>query len=296
MNTNSSTSPIFFTVNFAFKMIYLCKVIFLLDIAQIINEYGWITLALLAVFSFIAGFIDAVVGGGGLVIVPFFLISFPKLPLQTVFGTNKIAGFSGTTVAAIQYMRRIRFNIVLIAVISLAAFIAAFFGAQTVNRINSQTLKPFVLMILIIIAVYTFFKKDLGSVQTKTLPFWKQMVYGSLFAIIIGFYDGFFGPGTGSFLVLAFVVVLGFEFVTASAYAKVVNCITNISALIVFVKNGQFILVLAIMMAVFNVAGGYIGANMALRKGNDFIRKIFLAIVSIMIARYGYDVFFSKSG
>ncbi len=265
-----------------------------MEIGQIIQEYGWLTLSLLAVFSFVAGFIDAVVGGGGLVIVPFFLITFPKLPLQVVFGTNKIAGFSGTTVAALQYMRRIKFNVTLILTVSFVAFVAAFFGAQTVSMINSETLKPFVLMILILIAVYTFFKKDLGSVQTKTLPFWKQMLYGSLFAIIIGFYDGFFGPGTGSFLVLAFVVVLGFEFVTASAYAKVVNCITNISALIVFITKGQFILALAILMAVFNVAGGYIGANMALKKGNDFIRKIFLLIVSIMIMRYGYDVFFSK--
>jgi uncharacterized membrane protein YfcA len=261
---------------------------------DIISEYGVVLLIGLAVFSFIAGFIDAVVGGGGLVIVPFFLISFPKLPLPTVFGTNKIAGFSGTTVAAFQYTRRVKFDLVLIGIVSLCAFCAAFVGAQTVSHISSQILKPFVLMILIMIAVYTFFKKDLGSVQTKSLAFWKQLVYGSFFALIIGFYDGFFGPGTGSFLVLVFVVVLGFEFVTASAYAKVINCFTNISALIVFIKNGQFILPLAIVMAVFNVAGGYIGANMAMKKGNEFVRKVFLVIVTLMIAKYGWDVFFAK--
>jgi uncharacterized membrane protein YfcA len=263
---------------------------------DIINQYSVLLLIGLALFSFVAGFIDAVVGGGGLVIVPFFLISFPKLPLPTVFGTNKIAGFSGTTVAAFQYMRRVKFDLVLIGVISLCAFCSAFVGARTVSMINSQTLKPFVLMILIIIAVYTFFKKDLGSVQTKTLVFWKQLLYGSFFALLIGFYDGFFGPGTGSFLVLVFVVVLGFEFVTASAYAKVINCITNISALIVFIKSGNFILPLALLMAVFNVAGGYIGANMAMKRGNEFVRKIFLVIVTLMIAKYGYDVFFSRYG
>lgn len=261
---------------------------------NIFNDYGVLLLIGLAVFSFIAGFIDAVVGGGGLVIVPFFLISFPKLPLPTVFGTNKIAGFSGTTVAAFQYMRRVKFDLVLIGMVSLCAFAAAFVGAQTVSRINAQTLKPFVLMLLIVIAVYTFFKKDLGSAQTKTLVFWKQLLYGSFFALLIGFYDGFFGPGTGSFLVLIFVVVLGFEFVTASAYAKVINCITNISALIVFIKSGNFILPLAILMAIFNVAGGYIGANMAMKKGNEFVRKIFLTIVTLMIAKYGYDVFFAN--
>ncbi len=265
------------------------------QINALLNEYGLVMLILLAVFSFAAGFIDAVVGGGGLVILPFLLINFPKLPLPVLFGTNKIAGFSGTTVAAFQYMQRVRFNFVLLFIISLFAFIASYFGAKTVSSINSESLKPFILMILIIIAVYTFFKKDLGSVETKTLVFWKQAVYGSLFATVIGFYDGFFGPGTGSFLVLAFVVVLGFEFVTASAYAKVINCITNISALIVFIKNGQFILVMAILMAVFNVAGSYLGSKMALKKGNAFIRKIFLLIVSIMIAKYGYDVFFAKA-
>lgn len=262
-----------------------------MDILQLIHEYGLATMILLAIFSFAAGFIDAVVGGGGLVILPFLLINFPKLPLPVVFGTNKIAGFSGTTVAAIQYVKRVRFNFVLLFIIALFAFIASYFGAKTVTSINSESLKPFILMILITIAVYTFFKKDLGSVQTKSLAFWKQAFYGSLFATAIGFYDGFFGPGTGSFLILAFVVVLGFEFVTASAYAKVINCITNISALIVFINNDQFILEMAILMAVFNVAGSYLGSSMALKRGNAFIRKIFLVIVTLMIARYGWEVF-----
>ena len=262
-----------------------------MDLHSIIYEYGLLTLIMLAIFSFVAGFIDAVVGGGGLVIIPFLLINFPKVQLPVLFGTNKIAAFSGTTIAAIQYMKRVRFNITLLFIIALFAFIASYIGAKTVSAISSESLKPFILMILILIAVYTFFKKDLGSVQTKDLVFWKQAVYGSLFALAIGFYDGFFGPGTGSFLVLAFVVVLGFEFVTASAYAKVINCITNISALIVFVKNDQYILSMAILMLVFNVAGSYIGSKMALKRGNAFIRKIFLVIVSIMIARYGWEVF-----
>jgi len=261
---------------------------------QIIDDHGLITIILLAVFSFIAGFIDAVVGGGGLVIIPFLLINFPNIALPVVFGTNKIAAFSGTMVAAFQYMKRVRFNFALLFIISVFAFIASYLGAKTVSNINSESLKPFILLILIVIATYTFFKRDLGAVQTKNLAFWKQAVYGSLFALAIGFYDGFFGPGTGSFLVLAFVVVLGFEFVTASAYAKVVNCITNISALIVFIKNDQYILAMAILMLVFNVAGSYMGSKMALKKGNVFIRKIFLVIVTLMIARYGWEVFSNK--
>jgi len=118
----------------------------------------------------------------------------------------------------------------------------------------------------------------------------KQMLYGSFIGLVVGFYDGFFGPGTGSFFVLGFVVILGFEFVKASAYAKVVNCITNISALIVFVKEGYYILPLAVLMAVFNIIGSYIGSHMALKRGNEFVRVIFLVIVTIMILKFGYDV------
>ena len=116
------------------------------------------------------------------------------------------------------------------------------------------------------------------------------MLYGALVGLVVGFYDGFFGPGTGSFFVLGFVMILGFEFLKASAYAKVVNCITNLSALIVFIKQGSFILPLAILMAVFNITGSFIGSSIALRKGNDFVRVIFLVIVTLMILKYGYDV------
>ena len=115
---------------------------------------------------------------------------------------------------------------------------------------------------------------------------------GKVFVIglVIGFYDGFFGPGTGSFFVLAFVLILGFEFVQASAYAKIVNCMTNISALFVFIRQGNYILGIAVLMAVFNIAGGILGSKMALKRGNGFIRIFFLIIVSILILRYGYDV------
>lgn len=263
----------------------------MMEITELIREYGLIALLFLAVFSFIAGFIDAVVGGGGLVIMPFLLINFPKLPLPVLFGTNKISALSGTSISAFKYAQRVKFDLLLLLIVSLFAFVASYVGAQIVSQLDSSLLKPFILMVLIIIAVYTFFKKDLGKAPTKQLSFFKQVAFGSLIGLVVGFYDGFFGPGTGSFFVLGFVVILGFEFVKASAYAKVINCITNISALIVFIKNGQYIIELAILMAVFNIAGSYIGTTIALKRGNEFIRKIFLLIVSLMILKYGYDVF-----
>ncbi len=259
---------------------------------DLFSDYSAVTLLLLTVFAFLAGFIDAAVGGGGLIQLPALLIQFHDTPLPTLFGTNKIAALSGTSVAAYQYSKRIRFNFKLLVVIALFAFAASYMGAKVVSHVNVNALKPIILVILILIAVYTFFKKELGHVQTKTLSLAKQLVYGSLIGAIVGFYDGFFGPGTGSFLVLGFVVILGFEFVTASAYAKVINCMTNVSALFVFVRQGNYLLGIAILMSASNILGNVIGSRLALKKGNSYIRILFLVIVTLMIARYGYDIFF----
>ena len=255
------------------------------------QEYQPETLFIFAVIYFIAGFIDAVVGGGGLLTVPTLLITLPNQPLATLFGTNKIAALSGATVAASQYAKRIKFDFKLLSAIAVVAFVASFCGAKIVSQIDSKQLKPFILLILIAIAVYTFFKKDLGSIASKNLSFNKKLLFGAAIGIIVGFYDGFFGPGAGSFFVLGFVVVMGFDFLHASAYSKIINCVTNISALFVFVSQGNYILSLAILMAIFNIFGNIVGTKMALKRGNAFVRKLFLVVLTIMIFRYGYDVF-----
>lgn len=261
-----------------------------MNLLALFTDYSVLKILALAFFAFVAGFIDSVVGGGGLIQIPALLINLPDYPLPTLFGTNKIAALSGTSVAAFQYAQRIKYNFKLLFIISLFSFISSNLGARSLSYIHVNTLKPVILVILILIALYTFLKKDLGSVQTKSLSFSKQAIYGSLMGIVVGFYDGFFGPGTGSFFVLGFVVLLGFEFVAASAYSKIINCVTNVSALIVFIRQGHFLLDLAIMMAVCNIIGSIAGSRLALRKGNGFIRIVFLIIVTLMILRYGYDV------
>lgn len=261
-----------------------------MGLSEIIDGYGIWVILLLALAAFIAGFIDSIVGGGGLIQTPFLLITFPQMPLPVLFGTNKIAALAGTSISAFKYAQTIKFDFKLLLVIAACCFTSSFLGARLVSLIDSNTLKPLILVILVAIAVYTFFKKNLGSVQTKHLSLSKQMLYGGLVGLVVGFYDGFFGPGTGSFFVLGFVIILGFEFVKASAYAKVVNCITNISALMVFIREGYYILDLAVLMAIFNILGSFIGSTLALKKGNGFVRTIFLVIVTIMILKYGYDV------
>ncbi|MCX6210680.1 MAG: TSUP family transporter [Bacteroidetes bacterium] len=262
-----------------------------MHLLNIFTDYGFIVIIAIILFAFVAGFIDAVVGGGGLIQLPVLLISFPKLPIPTLFGITKIASLSGTSMAAYHYSKRIKFNYKLLFITALFAAIASYSGAKTVSLINPNTLKPLVLVILVVIALYTFFKKDLGATKTKHLAINKQYLYGALIGLIVGFYDGFFGPGTGSFLVLGFVLIIGFEFVEASAYSKIINCVTNFSALIIFIKQGNYILEIAVLMAVANMSGNIVGAKMALKKGNGFVRIIFLIIVSIMIVRYAYDVF-----
>jgi uncharacterized membrane protein YfcA len=158
---------------------------------EIFADSSFFTIIALALLAFVAGFIDAIVGGGGLIQLPALLINFPSEQLPTLFGTNKIAALSGTSVAAYQYSKKIKFDFKLLIVVSIFAFAASFVGAKTVSYISVNTLKPVILAILILIAIYTFLKKDLGSVQTKKLTINKQIFLGSLIGIIVGFYDGF---------------------------------------------------------------------------------------------------------
>jgi uncharacterized protein len=282
---------IFYLIIFLFMLVLLISKALIMHLMNLFNDYSVNTLLTLIVFSFIAGFIDSVAGGGGLVQLPALLINLPNSSIATIFGTNKIAGFSGTSIAAYRYSRKVSYNFKLLVPVSICAVIGGFTGAKILNYIDANSLKPFILIILFIIAVYTAIKKDFGAIQTKSLPLKKQIVFGSLLGIIIGIYDGFFGPGTGSFLMLGFVLILGFEFIEASAYSKFVNAITNIGALVVFIRHGNFILGLAIIMALCNILGSLLGSHLAIKRGNNFIRVIFMFIVFIMIIRYGYDIY-----
>lgn len=263
-----------------------------MNLLELFAQHDISILIIIAFASLLAGFIDAVVGGGGLIQFPAFMILFPNSSIPTAFGTNKIAGLSGTSIAAVQYAKRVTFNWILLLITAFSSFIFSFIGAKLVSRIDMNILKPFIFFMLIAIAIYTFKKKDFGTYSTKALSNKKKYIFGFLLGISIGFYDGFLGPGTGSFLVLGFVALLGFEFLEASAYAKIINCITNISALYVFITHQNFCIEIAVIMAIANVIGSSIGSRMALLRGNHFIRKLFLVVVVIMIFRYGYDVFY----
>lgn len=249
------------------------------------------TLALLCGFAFLAGFIDAVVGGGGLIQVPALFVLMPGMPPATLLGTNKFSSVWGTLSATIQYLRKVPLEWRATLPTGIAALFFGYAGAHTVAHVDADFLRPLVLVLLVAVLVYTLWKKDLGSLHAPRLSHAQQLWLGLFIGAAIGFYDGFFGPGTGSFLIFAFVGLFGFSFLAASASAKVVNLITNAAALAFFTVNGHVLYQVALPMAAFNVAGATIGSRMAIRKGSGFVRLLFIGIVSLLLLRYAYDIF-----
>jgi len=249
-------------------------------------------LILLCCFSLCAGFIDAIVGGGGLIQTPAILFTFPQYPVATLLGTTKIPSFSGTSMAAWQYAQKVSFNRGLLTVTAATAFFAAMLGASLVTYLPNQFLKPVMLCLLIAVAIYTWLKKDFGQ-QTKEafLPAGNTWVWGAVIGGVIGFYDGFFGPGTGSFLILAFISLMGFDFLHASAHAKVVNLATNIAAILYFALHGHILWPVSLAMAAANLTGSFFGARLAILKGNSLVRRFFLLVVGATILRFAYEIF-----
>jgi uncharacterized protein len=245
-------------------------------------------LLLLGLFALCAGFIDAVVGGGGLVQIPALFSFVPQASAATLFGTNKISSIAGTTIAAARYVRAVKlpWSSVLPALVGAAIF--AWLGAATVSLLPRDLAQPLVLVLLVIVAVVTFKKKELGAVHAPRLTLGQQRVLGFCAGALLGFYDGFFGPGTGAFLIFVFVRFFGYDFLHASASSKVVNVMTNFAALVFFVPAGEFLLLAALLMAACNIAGAIAGAHLAVKKGSQFVRRFFLILLVVLIVRMAY--------
>jgi uncharacterized membrane protein YfcA len=247
---------------------------------------------LLCLAAFFAGFVDAIVGGGGFIQTPVALILLPNLAVSSIIGSLKIPAFSGTSFAANQYLKKVDMNWKLLSIMAIVAFASAFLGSHLLTKVHNDFMKPLLLVVLTLIAIYTFTKKDFGIHQAKEHTVKRQLLLAVSMSICIGFYDGFIGPGTGSFLVLGFVSVLGFDFLHASAKAKIVNLATNFGSICLFVLKGKIIWAIALPMAICNAVGGWTGAKLAIKKGNGFIRIFFLIVVIGTLLRFCYDVFF----
>jgi uncharacterized membrane protein YfcA len=252
-----------------------------------------VDIAWLSAFAFLSGLVDAVVGGGGLIQVPALLLLLPQdaaRDVASVLGTNKAASICGTGMAVYQYGRRIAIRWPSIAPAAGVAFVTALGGSLTVARLSGAWLEPLMLVLLVGVAVYTIRRPDLGRLHAPAFTARHERAFGVVVGAGLGFYDGFFGPGTGSFLIFTFIGLFGFDFLSATASAKVINLATNLAALALFSATGHVLFHYAIPMAACQIAGSFAGTRVAMRGGNRLIRVLFLVVATALIARFAWDV------
>ena len=239
-----------------------------------------------------AGWVDAVVGGGGLLLIPALLITAPHLAPAAALGTNKLTAVTGTTVAALTYARRTTLDRRVALPAAALAVPAAGLGALCASEVPADWFRPVVLTLLLAVALFVALRPTFGATQgADAVSRRRRAAVVVLAGCGVGFYDGVFGPGTGTFLIIAFTGLLSLEFVRASAVAKVVNVGTNLGALTVFALQGHVMWLLGAGMAVCNVAGATLGARTALRRGSGFVRGVLLVVVAAMVAKLAVEQF-----
>lgn len=241
--------------------------------------------------SLFAGFVDAIVGGGGLILVPALFGVFPNAAPATLFGTNKGAAIWGTGWATVQFSRRVQMNWPSLLPAAGAALVGSFVGAWVVTMVPPDGLRRALPLILLGVLLYTLARKDLGREHVPRFAGRSEAAVAASIGLVIGFYDGFFGPGTGSFFVFLFVRLLGYDFLHASASAKLLNTATNLAALVLFAWKGHVWWHIAVVMALANVVGSLAGIRLALKHGAGFVRGVFIVVVGALILKTGYDAF-----
>jgi len=247
---------------------------------------NWIFLAIAAGF---AGFVDAVAGGGGLVQLPALLIGISNKPIPLILGTNKVPSIFGTSSAAISYFRKVKPDLRLTCYMAGPAFVGSVAGARLAASFPKDVFRPLIIVLLTAVAIYTWKKPHLGMNENLKFTEKRRHLIVAAMGLTIGFYDGIFGPGTGTFLVFLLVGVVGYAFLKASATAKLVNIATNFGAILSFQITGHIWWRLGLVLAIANVSGALIGSQLAIRGGSPLVRKVFLFVTTILIAKVGYD-------
>jgi uncharacterized membrane protein YfcA len=248
------------------------------------------TLAALCGFAFLSGFVDSIVGGGGLIQVPALLILVPGVPVAPLLGTNKVASAMGTTAAVIRYSRGLPMDWHLAAPAAATAFVCSILGARAVSALDEALLRPAVLVLLVAVGLYTWRTPAFGRVHAPSLRRGHDIALASAVGAALGFYDGFFGPGTGSFLIFAFVGLFGFDFLTATSTSKVLNLGSNLAAALYFTATDQVLPAAALPMGVASIAGATLGSRVALARGARLVRGLFLAVVGGLVLKLGWDL------
>ncbi|MBP1326073.1 putative membrane protein YfcA [Leucobacter exalbidus] len=258
------------------------------------EETDWITIVALIAAGFAAGWIDAVVGGGGLLQLPALLLAPGVTPVQAL-ATNKLASVFGTATSSATYYRAVRPDLRTTLPMAAIALGGAFAGASVASSLPASVFKPIIVVALAVVALITLFKPALGAVTKLKHRASKSTVIAMTSGAMIGFYDGVLGPGTGVFLVITLVGALGYDFLQASARAKMVNFATNLGALIFFIPLGAVLWPLGLVMGLANIAGSFFGSKMAIAKGAKFVRVLFLVVVAVLICKLGFDIWAERA-
>ena len=248
------------------------------------------TLALLALAGLLAGWVDAVVGGGGLVQLPALLVGLPGASPVQILATNKLGSVCGTTVSSLTYYRRVGPDPRTFIPLMVLAFAGSLGGALVASRIPKAAFDPIVLVVLVLVGAYVLLKPSAGEITALRFAGHRHTIAAMAAGAVIGFYDGALGPGTGSFLVFTLVGLLGYNFLEASAKARMANWATNVAALCVFIPQGAVLWKIGLAMGAANLLGGYLGARTAVAKGGGFVRVVFVVVVGAFIVKIGSDV------
>ncbi len=246
---------------------------------------------LILLASGFAGMVDAIVGGGGLILVPALFATFPTAPPATLLGTNKCASVWGTAFATLKYSRRVDMRWRALLPAAVCALVGSFVGAWTVTQIDPAFLRKTLPFILLAVLIYTLARKDLGRAHQPHQNQNRERLIACAIGALIGWYDGFFGPGTGNFFIFLLVRFLGYDFLNASASAKLLNVATNIAAIVLFAMKGHIWWQVGLMMAAANVAGSLVGSHLALKHGTGFVRWVFVIVVGVLIVKTGWAAF-----
>jgi uncharacterized membrane protein YfcA len=247
---------------------------------------------LLLALAFFAGLVDAVAGGGGLIQVPALFTAYPNTSPATLLATNKLASIGGTLNAARRYLRHVSLPWGVVGPAIVAAFVGSLTGAAAVSNFPADPLRKALPFVLLFLLLYTWFQPSLGEAHAPKVTTRFQQFKGIVLGLTIGFYDGFFGPGTGSFLLLGFVRFFNFDFLHASAATKLVNASTNLAAILMLASLGHMNWILGCVMMIANIAGSQVGSRLAIKHGSAFVRKAFLVIVSALILKSAWNAYF----
>lgn len=254
------------------------------------NDPGTLTLTLLALAAACAGWVDAVVGGGGLVQLPALMVAFPHAAPAQLLATNKLGSICGTSVSSATYLRRVRPDLRTALPLAVMAFAGSMAGAALASHIPRSAFNPIILVVLVAVGTYTLFKPSMGQLENlRHAGSRRHYATAGAIGLGVGLYDGALGPGTGSFFVFALVSLLGYRFLEASAKAKLANFATNLAALVVFIPAGAVAWRVGLVLGVANLAGGYLGARTAVSKGAGFVRAVFVVVVGAFVVKLSYD-------